>query len=375
MIFCQINLSIIINADIEFTEHYPYMKENNKNNLFFLVIPFIVVIFVSIGFKDSVIYSSKRINENNYFETKAGEIKNAGKYNILSSEDLSSNIKDTVFTTKDNWLELKINEQTLYQHWRDGRTVKYPVSTGNNKGGDPEALESRPGLFAIFHKEEHHKSSQFNASNMYHFMPFNQGIGFHSIDGTAYYNHLGKRPSSHGCIRMKHSDAEKLFEDSPKGTFVLATNGYSARTVAFAPKDFVNSREYDKEDFKVMMASNLYNIMNGKYYLEEREMFVIDPKVIPVSGIYISYDVEIPENQIIPRSYLAFYEPKDKVNLKSKSEILPDEYSEEMIKLVSNENSNMENLIPKNTVNSKSDLVKKYFNNPIGILPYFGPKR
>lgn len=361
--------------EINFTEHNSIMKENNKNNLYFWVLPFIIMILVSIGFKDSIVDSSKTINENDYFETKGGEIKNAGKFNILSSEDLTSSLKDTVFTTKDNWLELKINEQMLYQHWRDGKTEKYPVSTGNNKGGDPEALESRPGLFAIFYKELHHQSSQFNAANMYHFMPFNQGIGFHSIDGTGYYGHLGVRPSSHGCIRMKHSDAEKLFGDSPLGTLVLATKGYSARTIAFAPKDFVNSREYDKEDFKVMMANNLYNIMNGKYYVEEREMFVIDPKVIPVSGIYTSYDVEIPEKQIVPRSYIAFYERKDKVNLKSDSEILPDEHSEEMLKLVSIENSNENFLKPQSTINSKSDLVKKYFNNPIGVLPYFGPKR
>ncbi|MBK7253404.1 MAG: hypothetical protein IPI04_05670 [Ignavibacteria bacterium] len=42
-----------------------------------------------------------------------------------------------------------------------------------------------------------------------------------------------------------------------------------------------------------MLANNLYNILNGRYYLEEREKFIIDPKVIPVSGVYTSYDVQI----------------------------------------------------------------------------------
>ncbi|MEZ4823241.1 MAG: hypothetical protein R2942_12860 [Ignavibacteria bacterium] len=44
-----------------------------------------------------------------------------------------------------------------------------------------------------------------------------------------------------------------------------------------------------------MLASNLYNLLNGKYYTEERARFIIDPKVMTVTGVYISYDKEIPE--------------------------------------------------------------------------------
>jgi len=69
------------------------------------------------------------------------------------------------------------------------------------------------------------------------------GVGFHSLNGTGYYGNLGKY-ISHGCIRMKHEDAKKLFKDCPLGTLVLATKGYSSRIVAFAPKDFKNNEEY-----------------------------------------------------------------------------------------------------------------------------------
>lgn len=346
-----------------------------KNNLYSLGIPIVILLLASLGLMDGLYMKSDFRNKNNIHESRSGEIKNAGKFNILSREDLSESLKDTVYTDKDNWLELRIDQQMLYQHWRDGRTEKYPVSSGNNKGGDPEALESRPGLFAIFVKEEHHQSSQFNSANMYHFMPFNQGIGFHSIDGTGYYAHLGVRPSSHGCIRMKHNDAAKLFGETPLGTLVIASKGYSARTVAFVPKDFKNKREYDKDEYKRMMASNLYNILEGKYYLEEREKFVIDPKVIPVSGIYTSYDVQIPKHQIIPRSYVAIYPDKDKVKVESAGEILKDEISDEMIKLVNADIQAEENVKSEKIVSSSNDLVKRYFNNPIGVLPYFGPKK
>lgn len=347
-----------------------------NNDYYFLILPLLILAFSVYGLINGKFFSKTQETNKAHFEIKGKEIKNAGKFNILSSEDLSGKIKDTVYTDKECWLELKINEQTLYQHWRDGRTVKYPVSSGNNKGGDPEALESRPGLFAIFLKVEHHQSSQFDASNMYHFMPFNQGIGFHSIDGTGYYAHLGVRPSSHGCIRMKHEDAKKLFGDCPLGTLVLATKGYSARTIAFAPEDFENEREYSKDDYRMMLSSNLYNLLNGKYYLEERNRFIVDPKVIPVSGVYTSYDVPIPEKQFIPRSYITFYERTDKLYFKDKKEILSDANSEEFIKLVGSEVpvNNDEHSV-KTVINSTNDLVKKYFNNPIGVLPYFGPKR
>ncbi|MCY7363646.1 MAG: L,D-transpeptidase, partial [Ignavibacteria bacterium] len=231
------------------------------------------------------------------------------------------------------------------------------------------------GLFAIFIKEEHHQSSQFNAANMYHFMPFNQGIGFHSIDGTGYYANLGVRPSSHGCIRMKHSDAEKLFEETPLGTLVLATKGYSARTVAFAPKDFVNEKDYDKAEYKKMLANNLYNILKGRYYIEERERFIIDPKIIPVSGVYTSYDVQVPDKQIIPRGYVKFIDKTDQVNIKINKEILLSDSSEEMLKLVSNQEETEIKKAHSKSVNSTDDLVREYFNNPIGVLPYFGPKK
>ena len=70
--------------------------------------------------------------------------------NILSFEDLSSQVMDTVYTDKDCWLELRIDRQMLYQHWRNGQTESYPISSGNKSL--EKGIESRPGLFAIFYK-------------------------------------------------------------------------------------------------------------------------------------------------------------------------------------------------------------------------------
>ncbi|MEO6695031.1 MAG: L,D-transpeptidase [Ignavibacteria bacterium] len=363
---------------LDFNINSDNVTTNDKNvKSYFYFIPLILLLFVIFGFVTNPSYNYNSKNPATRLETKGDKIKNAGLFNILSSEDLTSGLKDTVYTDKNCWLELRIDKQMLYQHWRDGSITEYPISSGN-KFGDPEALESRPGLFAIFVKTEHHISSQFSAANMYHFMPFNQGIGFHSIDGKGYYGHLGVRPSSHGCIRMKHEDAKKLYSECDYGTLVLATRGYSARAVAFAPEGFKNERVYTKDEYKNMLASNLYNLLNGRYYIEKKEKFVVDPKVIPVSGVYSGYDRTIPEKQIIPRNYVAYYETPDRLDVNVSTQILKEQDSQEFLQLASNEtgtvndksNSNL-----KNEVNSSDALVKQYFHNPIGILPYFGPKK
>jgi len=268
----------------------------------------------------------------------------------------------------------------LYQHFRNGKVVSYPISSGNKYLN--RSIESRPGLFAIFYKEAHHESSQYDNADMYHFMPFNQGIGFHSLNGTGYYGNLGKTPSSHGCIRMRHQDAEKLFNECPIGTLVLAHRGYSSRYVGFAPETFKNEQEYSKEDLKTYLAANLYNILEGKYYVNDRKYFVINPEIIPRSGIYTAYDKQIPEKQLLPKGTYKFALRSDKLNYERQDyhfdlnvkDGLEIESGNEV--MVSN-NDKSENTNSNNTdidlPMPKDELVKKFFNNPIGVLPYFPP--
>lgn len=295
--------------------------------------------------------------------------------NILSNSDLASNLIDTVYTDKDCWLELRIDRQMLYQHWRNGQTEKYPVSSGNkylDKG-----VESRPGLFAIFFKEAHHQSTQFNNADMYHFMPFNQGIGFHSLDGNGYYGTLGVAPSSHGCIRMRRNDAEKLFKDCPLGTLVLAHRGSTLRTVGFAPEGYKNPEEYTKDNYKLMLSKNLYNILEGNYYVNERYFFVVDPNAIPKTGVYIAYDGKLPEHQKMPLNSFKIYYYADRLRSEmilpltvasSDSNLVSEIFSDLIDDSESADGHLNENLTDK-------DLIKEYFNNPIGILPYYGPDK
>ncbi|MBL7127755.1 MAG: L,D-transpeptidase [Ignavibacteria bacterium] len=351
-------------------------SDTKKNFILFsTVIPLLFIVFLLLSFTNSSLLKDENKDSPDIFvETSTSDnIKNIGKVNILSDKDLSQGLKDTVYTNLDCWLELKVHEQMLYQHWRNGRVEKYPITSGNkyiSKG-----VEARPGLFAIFYKNANHKSVQFNDAALYHFMTFNQGIGFHSLAGTGYYGSLGVRPVSHGCIRMKHEDARKLFNDCPMGTLVLAHNGYSSRTVGFAPKDFKNEKDYTKEEYKLMLAENLLNVLEGKYYKRERHYFVVDPKAIPVSGMYISYDRKIPEKQKLPKNTLRITSLTDRINVNTDELEIMDS-SQAYNEFALNEffvNADEIKTDNQNLISSSEDLVKKYFHNPIGILPYFPP--
>jgi hypothetical protein len=347
---------------------------NEKKNYWVFIFPVLLTILFSLGLPANL--ESNPVADTGFFELGSNSGHSNFNINILSESDLSAGIKDTVYTDKDCWLELRIDQQMLYQHWRDGRLSKYPISSGNKYLS--RSIESRPGLFAIFVKEELHESSQYNNAKMFYFMPFNQGIGFHSLAGTGYYGNLGVAPSSHGCIRMRHEDVKKIFKDCPLGTIVIAHRGYSARTVGFAPKDFTNPEEYSKDEYKKMLAENLSNILDGNFYTRERKFFVVDPKVIPVSGVYISYDKKIPDKQKLGVSIYSFMNNTDLLSMKEFhtiiNEVNNDSGLDDLINELIVEEKEVKKDIPDNIL-SDAELIKKYFHNPIGILPYFPPNK
>jgi len=352
------------------------IAKNNcfKKVLMFSFLPAIFIIFFIISLFEDGLYSE--IKKINYRKDKGFREyisnRNFTKSFLLLTGKTGDKIKDTIYTDKDNWLELRIDQQMLYMHSRNDRTRKFPVSTGNKHLS--KSVESKPGLFAIFYKNRHHISTQFNAADMYYFMAFNMGIGFHSLNGTGYYGSLGVAPSSHGCIRMRHEDVEKVFNDCPEGTLVLAHNGHTLRTVSFAPESFEDTARYDKEEYKQMIAENLQNILEGKYYITERKFFVIDPKIIPKSGIYIGYDRKLPERQKKPYVYYRFLLESDilternPINISVQSESEQNQENED-ITLSDDQKSNED----ANTY--RKEIIKKYYDNPIGILPYYGPGR
>ena len=119
-----------------------------------------------------------------------------------------------------------LDEQRAYFYNPGRRLVAtLRVSTGVDD-------QTPTGAFRVFSKSEQTFYTPKPSERMRYMTRFTVGrkggnIGFHGIPYTvtkygevAYYTPLGLAPSSHGCIRMKESDARWVFENMPLGAVV-----------------------------------------------------------------------------------------------------------------------------------------------------------
>lgn len=140
-------------------------------------------------------------------------------------------LRDTLYVMDSLFLEVRLDQQAIYQHFRSGRVERYLCSTGNPAIED--GIATREGIFTVQWKSKRHFSKQFEVYLNY-WMPFNGGIGFHGLDGRSYYRFLGRRRSSHGCVRISNETGAKLFPGTPSGTIVYVHSGSPARVLLFA---------------------------------------------------------------------------------------------------------------------------------------------
>jgi hypothetical protein len=359
--------------DLRDENERPAVPGQGGSSTFFLL-PLVFSIFLFVGFIQEPYHktdSKKRVVTGDISQ-QDDDVPKINFSALLAAEEFSKNLRDTVYTDGDMWLELRIDQQILYVHYRSGRTKTYNVSTGNkflSKG-----IESRPGLFAVFMKEEIHKSSQFNNAQMNYYMPYNMGIGFHGLPGSGYYGFLGKQPSSHGCIRMRNEDVKELFKETKIGTIVLAHRGHTARVVAFAPEGFKNDALYSKEEYMNMLAYNLGAIMEGKYFINPPKRFILDGTVLPKSGVNVVNNEDIPEKQILPFSIAKI---RMKTDFFSGNKFVSKDISGSGSYAELFGSPDSDSVVTENTsqVTADPQMIKKYVYNPVGILPYFPPNK
>jgi len=156
-------------------------------------------------------------------------------------------LRDTLYLYDSTYIEVRLDQQMIYQRFRSGRVERYPCSTGNPRIKD--AIATREGIFAIQWKAQKHFSAQFEVYLNY-WMPFDGGIGFHGLAGRSYYKYLGRRRSSHGCVRVSNETGRQIFAQSPSGTVVYVHSGSPARLLLFADSarhDLIPLDETDPE--------------------------------------------------------------------------------------------------------------------------------
>src|SRR5262245_33466890 len=92
-----------------------------------------------------------------------------------------------------------LGEQRVTIYDAEGRILRAPVSTGQT------GYETPAGIYSVIQKEAEHYSNLYDDASM----PFMQRITWSGI--ALHAGVLPGHPASHGCIRMPHGFAERLF--------------------------------------------------------------------------------------------------------------------------------------------------------------------
>jgi lipoprotein-anchoring transpeptidase ErfK/SrfK len=108
---------------------------------------------------------------------------------------------------------ISLSAQRAYVY-RDGvRIGESPVSTGE------EGRETPTGVFTILEKQRFHRSNRYDDAPM----PYMQRITWAGV--ALHGGALPGYAASHGCIRLPHTFARKLFGVTSVGTQVVITDG------------------------------------------------------------------------------------------------------------------------------------------------------
>jgi hypothetical protein len=210
-------------------------------------------------------------------------------------------VRDTIYTLSRWYLVLDLAQQRLRLYGREGEQQEFPVSSGTTR--IPKGIETPTGLFTLQTKATLAISRQFENTPMLYWMGFFGNIGFHALEGWGYYRHLGRRPSSHGCVRLSREDAQYLYRLLPRGTPVLVQKDEPARVLAFLkPEEFspghdwlLRSGGYEQE---LLLRRRLERLYAGKARASAVHRLVLDGSTILRPGGYaIGTAREIPPQE------------------------------------------------------------------------------
>ncbi len=112
--------------------------------------------------------------------------------------------EDAIIISKEN--------QTLWAFQKGKLMRRLTISTGSKK------TETRAGWFAVYSRVPNHHSSIYDAPMPFSLF-FSGGMALHA---STYVDELGTA-TSHGCVRLRYSDAKALYDASEVGRPVIVT--------------------------------------------------------------------------------------------------------------------------------------------------------
>jgi hypothetical protein len=210
-------------------------------------------------------------------------------------------LRDTLYTPKDHFIEVDLSKQQAILYSRDGSEFHFPISSGNK--WIEEGMETNSGLFVIQWKAKKQYSVQFDSTVMLNWMGFNNGIGFHALEGKGYYRYLGKKNVSHGCVRVSREDVKIVYDMVERGTPVLVHKGKNAIKIAFT-KEGEDYKHYSYSEIYKLLPKRFQLIYDGDYLISSNDKILIDEGNINHNGLPIGNSELIPAKQNLKPSSL-----------------------------------------------------------------------
>ncbi len=229
-------------------------------------------------------------------------------------------VKDTIFTLSDSYIAISLNDQTATLYSRNDTPRVYKISTGNpaiHKG-----IETREGFFTVQNKTPAARSRQFNNAELFNWIGFNYNIGFHGLRSKSYYRYLGKKPSSHGCVRISREDGSKLYRLVKLGTPVIVYKEETARVLAFAVNNDIDTnvdiilKQRGRAQFN-LLKSRLENLYSGKAHYNRFAKVFIDGATLLRPGGYDMGKASNISSRQEPMQFIRnyFHLPKDNLSV------------------------------------------------------------
>ncbi len=104
---------------------------------------------------------------------------------------------------------VSLSDQRVTIYDAEGKILQSPVSTGST------GYETPAGIYSVVQKKEVHQSNVYEDGNM----PFMQRITWTGI--ALHAGVLPGQPASHGCVRLPHAFAQRLFDLTDIGLRVI----------------------------------------------------------------------------------------------------------------------------------------------------------
>ncbi len=117
------------------------------------------------------------------------------------------------------YIEVNLSAQRLY-FYKDGKQI---LSSDLVSGNEAKGTVTHTGAYAISYKQRNATlRGQGYAAPVNHWMPFNNGEGFHDASWRSNFGgNIYQSSGSHGCVNLPPAVAKTLFENVSAGTPVL----------------------------------------------------------------------------------------------------------------------------------------------------------